>query len=192
MPEYTEQELIKGCRDQNRNMQEQLYKKYYSMFLKVCARYAKDMEDAEQLLNDGFLKIFLNVKNFSENGSFEGWMRKIMVNSCLDYLKSKWLKTSMQMNFNADKIAENTPSHHTDGLAKIEFKELVNMIQALPPMTRTVFNLYVFEGYAHKEIATMMDISEGTSHWHVNNGRTLLQKKIIRTKTKTVLYEKRV
>ena len=92
MPAYSEQEIIAGCRDQNRTLQEHLYKIYYSMFLKVCARYAKDMMDAEQLLNDGFLKIFNNISKFGNAGSFEGWMRRIMVNTCLDYLRSKYMK----------------------------------------------------------------------------------------------------
>ena len=79
MPVYTEQELIVGCRQKDRQYQEQLYKQYYSMFLLVCARYAKDMQDAEQLLNDGFLKVFTHIGSFKDKGSFEGWMRRIMV-----------------------------------------------------------------------------------------------------------------
>jgi RNA polymerase sigma-70 factor (ECF subfamily) len=177
MPVFTEQEIINGCRKKDRIYQEYLYKNWYSMFLKVCARYARDMEDAEQLLNDGFLRIFTHIDTFGGSGSFEGWMRRIMVNTCLDYLKSKYLKTSMRMEINADKVEATAGSISNSGLDKMEFKELVGMMQNLPAVTRTVFNLFVFEGYSHKQIGTLLDISEGTSSWHVHQARKLLQKK---------------
>ena len=98
MPSYSEEEIIAGCRQKNRALQEHLYKSYYSMFLKVCARYAKSMEDAEQLLNDGFLKVFTQIDKFNNTGSFGGWMQRIMVNTCLDYLRSTSLKEEMIMH----------------------------------------------------------------------------------------------
>ena len=87
MPACSEEEIIAGCRKKDRAMQELLYRTYYSTFLKVCARYAKSMQDAEQLLNDGFLKVFTQVDNFRNTGSFGGWMQRIMVNTCLDYYR---------------------------------------------------------------------------------------------------------
>lgn len=189
MPEYSEQELINGCRDQNRTLQEQLYKLYYSVFLKVCARYARDMQDAEQLLNDGFLKIFTQINTFKNNGSFAGWMRRIMVNTCLDYLRSKYLKDSMVMNVNTVQAEQSNVSVSNDAFDNIEFKELVSIIQLLPPMTRTVFNLFVFEGYNHGEIAVQLGISENTSHWHVHRARSLLQKKLKKNDSLNVTYE---
>jgi len=178
MPEYAEQEIIAGCRAQDRMYQEYLYKKYYSLFLKICARYAKDMEDAEQLLNDGFLKIFTRIEDYGHSGSFEGWMKRIVINTCLDYLRSKYLKTSMQMHFNINLLAEQKMATENNAVSNIEFRELVQMIQTLPAVTRTVFNLFVFDGFTHKEIANLLDIGEGTSYWHVHQARTLLQKKI--------------
>lgn len=178
MPEYAEQDIIKGCRKQDRACQEYLYKKYYSLFLKICARYAKDMEDAEQLMNDGFLRIFTKIDSYENTGSFEGWMKRIVVNTCLDYLRSSYLKTSMMMNFNINMVAEQTMSTRNDGIGKMEFRELLKHIQTLPVVTRTVFNLFVFEGYSHGEIAGMLEISEGTSYWHVHQARKQLQKKI--------------
>lgn len=192
MPDHTEQEIINGCRKQQRLFQEHLYKTHYGMFLKVCARYAKDMEDAEQLVNDGFLKIFRNIDSYKESGSFEGWMRRIMVNTCLDYLKSSYLKNSMQMQFNGNLESKEIRSYDADALSNIELKELVKLIQGLPHMTRTVFNLYVFEEYTHRQIGELLGISEGTSFWHVSNGRKLLQKKIISTNVMNPFYEKRV
>lgn len=189
MPTYTEQDIIAGCRKNNRAVQEHLYKVYYCVFLKVCARYAKSMQDAEQLLNDGFLKVFTQIDKFSNTGSFEGWMKKVMVNTCLDYLRSNYLKEEMTMHVNAMPIEESNLSVSNEGLESIEFRELLSIIQGLPSMTRTVFNLFVFEGFNHKEISEQLDISEGTSHWHVHQARNMLQKKIKKTEQQKVTYE---
>ncbi len=191
MPVYTEQELIIGCRRQERQYQEELYKKYYSLFLLVCARYAKDMQDAEQLLNDGFLKVFTHIGSFKDKGSFEGWMRRIMINTCLDYLRSNYLRDSLVMHVNAlpPMVAENSLAVHNTGLEQIEFKELLKLVQGLPTITRTVFNLFIFEGYNHKEIAAQLDISEKTSHWHIHQARATLQKKLKKNELLNVKYE---
>lgn len=192
MPEYTEQDIIEGCKRNDRSLQEHLYKKYYSLFLKLCARYARDMHDAEQLLQDGFLKIFNHMHDYSGKGSFEGWMRRIVVNTCLDYLKSKYLKNAMQLHF-PNEIADSSAfSIGNNALDKIAMKDLLGIIQTLPPMSRTVFNLFVFEGYSHKEIGTLLDMSEGTSQWHVNNARKNLQQKIKANQlTEAKSYEQR-
>lgn len=178
MPEYSEQEILKGCRNRDRAMQEYLYRRYYSLFLKICARYAKDMEDAEQLLNDGFLRIFTRIDSYERTGSFEGWMKRIVINTCLDYLRSAYLKNSMKMNFNMSVVAEQHTAVKNGAIERMDFRELLHHIQALPVMTKTVFNLFVFEGYAHAEIARMLEISEGTSYWHLHQARKFLQKKI--------------
>jgi len=189
MPTLTEQDIIAGCRKNNRAVQEHLYKLYYCLFLKVCARYAKSMQDAEQLLNDGFLKVFTQMDKFNNTGSFEGWMKRIMVNTCLDYLRSNYLKEEMTMHVNAMPVEESHLSVSNEGLENIEFRELLNIIQGLPSMTRTVFNLFVFEGFNHKEISEQLEISEGTSHWHVHQARNMLQKKIKKTEQQKVTYE---
>lgn len=188
MPAYSEQDIIAGCRKKSRAIQEHLYKTYYSMFLKVCARYAKNMQDAEQLLNDGFLKIFTQIDKYGNTGSFEGWMKRVVVNTCLDYLRSTYLKEEMTMHVNAIQPEETNLAVTNEGLEHIEFRELVSMIQVLPSMTRTVFNMFVFEGFNHKEISEQLDISEGTSHWHVHQARNVLQKKI--TKVEQQLQQK--
>ncbi len=189
MPAYSEEEIIAGCRKKNRTFQEHLYKVYYSMYLKVCARYAKNMMDAEQLLNDGFLKIFTQIDKFNNIGSFAGWMHRIMVNTCLDYLKSNYLKQEMVMHVNAIPPEETNLSVSNYGLENMEFKEMVQIIQSLPAMTRTVFNLFVFEGFNHKEIGQQLDITISTSSWHVHQARNTLQKKIKDSKQKTKTYE---
>ncbi len=189
MPAYSEEEIIAGCRKKNRALQEQLYKTYYSMFLKVCARYAKSMQDAEQLLNDGFLKIFTQIDSFKNTGSFGGWMQRIMVNTCLDYLRSAALKEEMNVQERSIPAEESNLSVSNEGLENMEFKELLLIIQQLPAMTKTVFNLFVFDGFNHKQIAEQMNISEGTSHWHVHQARNILQKKIIKSEQQKVTYE---
>lgn len=189
MPAYSEEEIIAGCRKKNRSMQEHLYRTNYSMFLKLCARYARNMEDAEQLLNDGFLKIFTQVEFFRNNGSFAGWMRRIMVNTCLDYLKSTALKEEMIMHVNSVPVEESNIGISSEVMDNIEFTDLLRIIQLLPAMTRTVFNLFVFDGYNHREIAGQLEISEGTSHWHLHQARNLLQKKIIKSEQQKVTYE---
>lgn len=190
MPAYSEQEMIAGCRQKSRAVQEYLYKTYYSMFLKVCARYAKEMQDAEQLLNDGFLKIFTQIEKFNNAGSFEGWMRRIMVNTCLDYLRSSALKEEMVMHVRAVPAEESNLSVTNVGMENVAFKDMVQYIQSLPTMTRTVFNMYVFDGFNHKEIGAQLEISEGTSHWHLHQARSLLQKKILNSEhNNSVTYE---
>jgi RNA polymerase sigma factor (sigma-70 family) len=189
MPSYSEQEIIAGCRAKNRAIQEQLYKMYYSTFLKVCARYAKNMQDAEQLINDGFLKVFTQIEAFKNAGSFAGWMQRIMINTCLDYLRSTAFKEDMIMHVNAIPAEESKVSVGAEAIESLEFRELVNVIQSLPAMTRTVFNLFVFDGYNHKEISEQLSISEGTSHWHVHQARNMLQKKIKKSEQQKVKYE---
>jgi len=159
------------------------------MFLKVCARYAKSMQDAEQLLNDGFLKIFTQIEFFKNAGSFAGWMQRIMVNTCLDYLRGTSLKEEMAIHVHSIPAEESNLSVSNSALESIEFRELVQIIQVLPAMTRTVFNLFVFDGYNHKEISEQLDISEGTSHWHVHQARNILQKKINKNEQQKVTYE---
>ncbi len=194
MPAYSEQEILYGCRQKNRAIQEYLYRTYYSLFLKVCCRYAKDMQDAEQLLNDGFLKVFTQIDKFTNSGSFEGWMRRIMVNTCLDYLRSTALKEEMAIHVKAVPAEETNLSVTNMGIESVGFKELVEMIQTLPAMTKTVFNLFVFDGFNHREISGQLEISEGTSHWHLHQARNLLQKKIMKSENNNinkVTYEAR-
>lgn len=191
MHQYSEQEIIDGCRKNKRLFQELLYKGYYSLFMKICARYAMNMEDAEQLANDGFLRIFKHIGGYKHNGSFEGWMKRIVINNCLDYLKSRQLKDARQLAPATTTNYENTcNTYDAEALQRLAFKDLLNIIQTLPTVSKTVFNLYVFDGYSHKEIATIMSITEGTSSWHVHHARHLLQKKITRKNEETLPYEK--
>ena len=178
MAVYAEQEIINGCLKKDRLYEEHLYEKYYSMFLGVCMRYAKDNQNAKQLLNDGFVKIFMSIGSFRNEGSFEGWMRKIMVNTCLEYIKSSAFRKN-SLIVHTDMTTEmETLAVYNEALRNIDALDLVAMLQLLPPVTRVVFNLFAFEGYNHNEIASLLNISIGTSSWHVHNARSILQRKI--------------
>lgn len=188
---YSEKEIIKGCQENDRVFQELLYQEYYSKLLKICIRYAKNFEDAEQLLNDSFLSIFGHIKSFKQSGSLEGWIKRITVNTCLDYLRSKQLKDQLKINYTEQLEQENFTDLNASALEQLDFKELIMLIHSLPPMSKTVFNLYVFDGFIHKEIAAMLDITEGTSSWHLHHARTLLQQKIKNNNIEKPLYERK-
>lgn len=188
MLSYSEQDIILGCKENKRVFQEALFKQYHSLFLKICARYAIDNEDTEQLLHDGFLKIFTHIEEYKFAGSFEGWMKRIVVNNCLDYVKSKDTRNALNTKYALPVEEVNTSFSASNVLKDIAFKDLLKLIQTLPPTTRMVFNLAVFEGYSHKEIASLLKISEGTSSWHLHEARKTLQKLILKS-SKEANYE---
>lgn len=176
MPAYTETDIILGCQQQQAYFQELLYKQYSSLLLKICARYINNLDEAEMVMHDGLLKIFSNITLYENKGSFEGWMKRIMVNTCLDYLKSKDQKQlRATTNIEDFSIHDTFTIHYENALDRLSLKELLKLIHTLPTMSKTVFNMYIFDGLSHKEIAEMMQISVGTSQWHVNNARKLLQ-----------------
>jgi len=184
--DYTEIEVIEGCKQQHRKAQGYLYKKYYSDFLKICMRYANTLPDAEQWLNDGFFKIFTKINMYDGKGSFEGWMKRVLINTCLDNLKankkhSVLLFTDMSENPPAITNAQTS----NNALHNLGFKEIIMVLQQIPETHRTVFNLSVFEGYTHKEIAETLGIKEGTSFWYMNQARELLKQRIKEYQLKT-------
>jgi len=171
----SEQQLIEGCLKNNRRTQKQLYDMYASKFLGMCMRYAKDRQEAEDIIQEGFLKIFARISQYSGLGSFEGWMKKTMVNTSLDYIKSKKFdKVDIDdINYlNEELFVEN------EAASNINSEDIMKMIQELPNASKIVFNMYIIEGYKHKEISELLNISEGTSHWHLQNARKLLMNKI--------------
>ena len=142
--------------------------------MSLCLRYTKNEEDALEVLNTGFLKIFRNIERYdaTKAGLFT-WMRTIIVNSCIDFMKSKQKHQQIGKLDKADEV-EIPP----EAVSKMNSVELLGLIRALPPATQAVFNLYVTEGYNHKEIGKLMNISEGTSKWHLSEARKILQIKI--------------
>lgn len=171
MPE-TEQQIIKGCAAGDRAFQTKLYDLYASKMMGVCLRYARNREEAEEILQEGFLRVFTYITTFKGSGSFEGWMRKIMVNAALfRYRNKSALQPVIRLN-NTDYDAAG----ETDINSAMNAKELLSLIQTLPAGYRMVFNLYVFEGYKHREIAEALGISEGTSKSNLSDARAYLQK----------------
>ena len=172
--------LIEGCRQNKRGAQHKLFKLFYGSMFSICVRYAADDDEAQDMLNEGFMKIFANIDKYRDTGSFEGWLKRIMVNAAIDY-KRKY-KTLATNNIEYGEIAETNiiGASENEAISKMSADELIKMIQELPPMSQTVFNLFVFDGYSHTEIAETLNIKEGTSFWHLNNARNILKEKIIK------------
>jgi RNA polymerase sigma-70 factor (ECF subfamily) len=166
----TETDLIKGCIEGNRRLQEQLYRQFAPKMYAVCLRYAGNADDAQDLLQEGFIKVYNNLIKFRGEGSFEGWIRRIFVNTSIEHFRRKnHLRT---VNETAEKNIEDKSLTALDNLGE---KDILNLIQELSPGYRTVFNLYVVEGYQHKEIAQLLGISEGTSKSQLARAKNILQ-----------------
>ncbi|MCW3114349.1 MAG: polymerase sigma-70 factor [Segetibacter sp.] len=166
--------LIEGCIKGDRFSQSRLYNLYNQKMFLVCLRYARNREEAEEILQEGFMKVFEFIHQYKFNGSFEGWMRKIMVNCALQKYRSK---THLRPVVDIDATAVADKSHD-EIIATLGTKELLNMVQQLPPAYKMIFNLYVFEGMKHREIAELLGISEGTSKSNLSDARALLQKAV--------------
>lgn len=169
----TDKELINGCIARKRKYQELLYATFSPKMFSICLRYASDYHSAEDILQDGFVKVFRNVHKFRHEGSFEGWLRRIFVNTAIEhYRKAVPMYPILEVNNSSfDFIDDNT-------LAQLEANDLMKLVQNLSPGYRTVFNLYVIEGYSHKDIADLLSISEGTSKSQLARARYILQKKV--------------
>ncbi|MDD5951809.1 MAG: sigma-70 family RNA polymerase sigma factor [Bacteroidales bacterium] len=169
-----EQRLIEGCRKGDRKSQKELYDRFAPKMMAVCLRYMGDSERAADILQDGFVTVYSKLDSFSGEGSFEGWIRRIFVNTALMSLrKNDVLKESDDLE-----TAWGLASESTSALQDLSYKELIRMIAELPPGFRTVFNMYVIEGYSHKEIGEALGISEVTSRSQLTRARKLLQDKI--------------
>jgi RNA polymerase sigma factor (sigma-70 family) len=183
-----EASLIKALKKADAKAQRQVYNHYSKRMLGVCFRYICDDMAAEDVMIEGFLKVFSKIDQFNEEGSFEGWIRRIMVNEALGYLRKQ------------KRILEDTLSEATDNIPdyaqadqNLNAEELLKLIGLLPMGYRTVFNLYAIEGYAHLEIAAMLGITESTSKSQLHRARSLLQKMVLDLENdfkKKVGYEK--
>lgn len=166
----SETDIIKGCIDGDRRMQELLYQTYSPKMYGVCLRYAGNADDAQDILQDGFVKVFRHLERFRAEGSFEGWMRRIFVNTAIEQYRKK-IHTQQVSESHEEQMEDNNWSV----LDKLAVNDILKAVQELSPGYRTVFNLYVIEGYAHKEIAAMMGISEGTSKSQLARAKGILQ-----------------
>ncbi|MEP6615441.1 MAG: RNA polymerase sigma factor [Ginsengibacter sp.] len=154
-------------------MQEQLYLKYSPKMYAVCLRYAANTDDAKDLLQEGFIKIFKNLAKYRGDGSFEGWIRRIFVNTCIEHFRKK---TAL---YNVSEVQEATiEDKEWNVLDRLAEQDIMKMIQDLSPGYRTVFNLHVVEGYSHKEIGEILGINEGTSKSQLARAKVVLQKMV--------------
>lgn len=171
-------EIIEGCRANKRVAQEQLYKMYFGKMLSVCLRYFKDRDTAQEVLQEGFIKVFDKLQSYDNTGSFDGWIRRIVANTAIDTIrKSKrdhlYVENDWQLGETNDDFSEG---QELSQLLELKSEIAMKAIQSLSPAYKMVFNLFVFENYSHKEIAAELDISEGTSKSNFAKAKQNLQK----------------
>ena len=165
--------IILGCCQNRRNSQRDLYKLYYAYGMSIAIRYVENEEDALTIFNDAFLKVFNNIKKFDTNQPFKPWFRKILVNVAINFVKST-RRYKMEVNLES---AKNIPDNN-DILSKLNYKDLIDILQQLSISYRTVFNLYVIDGFKHKEIAEMLGITVSTSKSNLVRARQRLKELI--------------
>jgi RNA polymerase sigma factor (sigma-70 family) len=176
---YTIKDLVKRCSAGERKAQELLYKQFAAKMLGVCLRYATDKMEAEDMLQNGFIRVFQKINDYRGDGAFEGWVRRIMVHSSIEYYRKH--HKMMQMV----EVAEgNEPSVNAIALANLDAKDLMVLIQQLAPGYRLVFNLYAIEGYSHKEIGELIGVTEGASKSQLSRARAILKEQILKTEGK--------
>lgn len=184
--QMTEDQMIQGCRDNHAYAQEAMYAKFSPHMLGVCYRYAKNKEDAEDMLQEGFMKVFGQIHQFKGEGSFEGWVRRIMVHTCINQLKKH------------KKFNESVPLVHASELtfkdynipSLLQAKQVVECIRLLPLGYRTVLNLYAIEGFSHKEVGEILDIEESTSRSQYTRAKALLEDILVKKKILAKPHEK--
>ena len=174
MAETFDIQLIESCIKGDRASQKALYDRLAPRVFPLCIRYIGDRDSAEDVLQDGFVTLFTRLKDYKGEGSFEGWARKIFVNTALMSLRKK---DALKMSDDLE-AARGVRAENVSQVQNLGYKELLTMITELPPGFRTVFNMYAIEGYSHKEIGDMLGISETTSRTQLSRARLWLQKKI--------------
>jgi RNA polymerase sigma factor (sigma-70 family) len=167
--------IIIGCLKGNRRDQELLYRRHAAKLYAVCLQYSGNDEEARDILQDGFIKIFENLADYKHEGSFEGWIRRIMVNTALEKYRAKH---NLYRVDDIDDIPEPDADPYNEDYSGLEAGDLLDIIRELPPKYRMVFNLFAIEGYSHKEIGKMVNISEGTSKSNLSRARAILQRRV--------------
>lgn len=170
-------QLISLCIKRDRKAEYELYKNTYSYLMSICLRYTRDKDTASAMLNTGFMKILSNLEKYNLAIPFKVWIRKIMVNTLIDeYRKLK--REKEKVTYVEEYYDSSNFSEANEALSRINCRQIYELINQLPEATKQVFNLFVIDGYAHKEIADMLGISEGTSKWHLNAARQKLKAQI--------------
>ncbi len=170
----TETDLIKGCIEGDRRMQKELYDRFSPKMYAVCIRYMGNADDAQDILQEGFIKIYKNLERFRGDGSFEGWVRRIFVNTAIEQIRKK------KMDVSLTEKEETIEYKSVSAIDNINEKDLLKIVSGLSPGYRSVFNMYVVEGFSHKEIGELLGINEGTSKSQLARARMILQERIKR------------
>ncbi len=170
----SDKEIIKRCLKNDPKAQELLYKRFAPKMFGICLRFAKSQTEAEDILQDGFIKVFIHLKKYQNKGSLEGWIRKTVINTAINFYR-KNLKSNLEIDIEEIEISTK---NQTSALDKLSTDELLDVIRNLPDGYRIIFNLNVIEGYTHKEIGKMLNISENTSKSQLSRARHALQKKL--------------
>jgi RNA polymerase sigma-70 factor (ECF subfamily) len=171
-----EKNRIQLAVENNRQAQQLIYSKYAPKMLSVCRQYVKDIHHAEDLMITAFMKVFTNLKKFEHKGSFEGWIRRIIVNECISYIRAH-----KKISFLEDEKYQEESFNATESQFNVE--EIQLLIDTLPDGYKMIFNLYAIEGYKHQEIAELLNINEGTSKSQLSHARRLLQNEISKLKS---------
>jgi len=168
--EYEEKDFIQACVARERWAQRKLYEDYYGQLMGVCLRYANHQDDALDILHDGYIKVFRHISKYQPGTSLIAWMRRIMVNTAIDYYRKKSRRRTDDLD-----AAQGVQSYDPDAVSKLGTADILACIQRLSPAYRSVFNLYVIEGYSHKEIADILEITESTSRSNLVKARLKLR-----------------
>lgn len=163
--------IIKGCCKRRRKSQKELYKMFYGYGMSITLRYAESRDEAAEILNDAFMKVFTHIKDFNKDRSFKPWLRRIIINTAINHFH----KNKKYREMDSVDIAEQSIGNREKILPGISYAEIIEMVQQLSPAYRTVFNLYVIEGFKHREIAKMLDIAVGTSKSNLAKAKRNLQ-----------------
>ena len=168
--------VLEGCISNDRKAQELLYKQFYGAMMNICTRYTRNEEDAIEVLHNGFLKVFKHITSYdASKASLYTWIKTIMVNSAIDFIRSRQkFKNNIEL-----KESHEIGGMDNEAIQRMGATELLKLIQKLPQATQTVFNLYVVEGYNHREIGEILGISDGTSKWHLSEARRQLQQLLL-------------
>ena len=165
--------IINGCLKGDRKCQEQLYKMFSKRMFGLCLQYTDNQDDAADILQEGFIKVFRKLEQFGGKGSFEGWIRRIMINTALERYRSQVRLYPLTEN-----TVKKDDMVHEEVFERLSASDLIRLVQDLPPRYRMVFNLFAIEGYSHKEIGEMMGITVGTSKSNLSRARDILQQKV--------------
>ncbi len=170
--ELSDDELIRGCLANNRRIQEMLYRRYAKPMYNICLMYERDRDEAKDILQEAFIKIFRNISSFNTQGSFKAWMKRIVANTAIDHYRKNYREPEfipVEHSIHSFSSGESVDSI-------LNTRDLISQVDRLPGGAKMIFQLYAIEGYSHKEIAELLNISEGTSKSQINRARQLLQK----------------